>query len=112
MQWMKNLSAKMVDNPTYGQLSESNSVIYEAPKYASLEATVHTMDNPIYGEDVIYNPVSDETIRNVQNPIYGDSAGKSTQDRLYEVAKSPQALLHSLADGENKGLEYEYTIAK
>ena len=110
---MESLSAKMVDNPTYGQLSESSSVIYEAPKRTSLEATVHVVNNPIYGEDVNYNPVSDGTIRNVQNPIYGDNVGESTQDRLYEVAKSPQTLLHSLADGENKGrLEYEYTIVK
>ena len=83
---MESLSAKMVDNPTYEQLSESNSVIYEVPKDTSLEATVHVVDNPIYGEDVNYNPISDGIIRNVQNPIYGDDVGKSTQDRLYEVA--------------------------
>ena len=72
--WMESLSAKMVDNPTYGQSSESGSVIYEAPKRTSLEATVLILDNPIYGEDADYNPVNYETIRDVQNPIYGDNA--------------------------------------
>ena len=68
----------MVDNPIYGQPSESGGVIYETPKYTSLEATVLIVDNPIYGEDAEYNPVNDETIRDVQNPIYGDNVDNNT----------------------------------
>ena len=75
---MESLSANIVDNPTYGQPSESGSVIYEAPKRASLEATVLILDNPIYGEDADYNPVNYETIRDVQNPIYGDNVDSNT----------------------------------
>ena len=75
---MESLSTKMVDNPTYGQPSESGSVIYEAPKRTSLEATVLILDNPIYGEDANYNPVNDETLRDIQNPIYGDNVDSNT----------------------------------
>ena len=63
----------MVDNPTYGQPSESGNVIYETPKHTSLEATMLILDNPIHGEDANYNPINDEIIRDVQNPIYGDN---------------------------------------
>ena len=70
-----------MDNPTYdyGQLSTAAesataSVIYETPKNTSLGATVHIVDNPIYGEDTGYSPVNDDiVIHDVQNPIYGDS---------------------------------------
>ena len=63
---MENSSAKMMDNPTYGQLSDestSANVIYELPTHTSLD-----------GEDANYSPVNDEVIRDVQNLIYGDNA--------------------------------------
>ena len=63
---MENSSAKMMDNPTYGQLSDestSANVIYEVPTHTSLD-----------GEDANYSPVNDEVVRDVQNPIYGDNA--------------------------------------
>ena len=62
---MENLSAKMMDSPTYGQLSDestSANVIYEVPTHTSLD-----------GEDANYSPVNNEVIRDVQNPIYGDN---------------------------------------
>ena len=78
--WMDNLSAKMIDNPTYGELSESiaTNVIYETPKSPSDNATVHILDNPIYGEDANYTPVNDDIIRDLQNPIYGDNVDSNT----------------------------------
>ena len=63
---MENSSAKMMDNPTYGQLSDestSANVIHEVPTHTSLD-----------GEDANYRPVNDEVVRDVQNPIYGDNA--------------------------------------
>jgi hypothetical protein len=65
----------MMDNPTYGKLSESiaTNAVYEIPKRTSVDATVHIVDNPIYGEDTNYTPVNDEIIRELQNPIYGDN---------------------------------------
>ena len=77
---MENLSAKMMDSPTCGQPSDestSANVIYEVPTHTSLNATVHTVGNPIYGEDANYSPVNDEVIRDIQNPIYGDNATDS-----------------------------------
>ena len=100
--WMNGrsteLSTKVVDNPTYGQLS-SGSVIYETPKRTSLEATVLIVDNPIYGEGTTAD--NDGTIHDVQNPIYGDSEdGRTQQDQLYTIPKLSQAQT-SLGDGEN-----------
>ena len=92
------------DNSAH-QLEEKlppTAAIYATP--SSPEATVHKLENPIYGD--VSDNEDDVNVSDFQNPIYGDAEGDSTQqDKLYAAPQVPQSVSLGM---EGDGPEYDY----